>query len=418
MILNPDGSFYFSGGGDVSTLNYDCTIFEITATGPAGPGAGLADYGSFLDDVSYRVAKDLDGAFIMAGSTGNDTYKEFAISKLTPGLSLDSDFSGDGKVTTTFDGNDFNEAFDMLVQLDNKILAVGYSGNDFALARYIGEDIPELNEFILQTPTDNATNQNYATLAFNWTNAFGASSYEFEIDISEDFDADPELFTPTASARTLTDLMPDQEYFWRVRATDGDEWGEFSEVWSFTTNSLENFNLVSPSNGSSGIALTDVTLDWSTAVGASDYELMVDTDAGFTDAPSTYSTSGTDYDLSGFDPETTYYWRVRASNDGDIFGDWTSNWSFTTTSDAGISNLALSNLSLELYPNPTNGNFNLKVDNQLIGANYSILDLSGKAVATGVLSQELNDINFDKDAGYYVLRIENHPNLSIGFCKK
>lgn len=418
MILNPDNSFHFSGGGHVTTLKYDFTLFSITAGGAVGPGAGTTDYGTLLNDVSYAVAKDLDGAFVMAGSTGDNTYKDFAISRLTPAFSLDPSFSGDGKLTTDFGGAAFNEAFDMLIQLDNKILAVGYTGNDFALARYLGDDTPDLNGFVLQTPSNMAVDQNYASLTYNWTDAFGAVSYELVFDLSPDFDVAPYIFTPTASTKTVLDLVPNTEYFWKVRAQDGVEWGDFSETWSFTTNSLENFNLVSPTNGATGMALTALTLDWSTALGASDYELQMDTDAAFGDAPVTYSTTATDYDVSGLSTETTYYWRVRASNDGDTFGEWTSTWNFTTTSDVGIEWSDETALTLELYPNPTAGEFNLRVAEELIGKTYSITDLSGKVVQRGTITATLNSISFDKEAGYYILSLDTNPNATIGFSKQ
>ena len=416
MILNPDNSFHFSGGGYVTTLKYDFTLFSITSTGSVGPGAGTTDYGTLLNDVSYAVAKDLDGAFVMAGSTGNDTYKDFAISRLNPDFSMDASFSGDGKLTTDFGGADFNEAFDMLIQTDNKILAVGYTGNDFALARYLGDDEAELNDFILQTPSNMAVDQNYATLNFNWTDAFGAVSYEIVYDLSPDFDVAPSIFTPTASTKTVTDLAPNTEYFWKVRAQDGVEWGDFSETWSFTTNSLENFNLVLPTNGATGMPLNDLLFDWTAAIGASDYEMQIDTDPSFGGSPLTYSTASSNYTLSLLLPATTYYWHVRASNDGDTFGEWSTTWNFTTNSGAGID--GLNAMDLALYPNPTAGEFNLRVSAELIGSTYSITDLSGKVVQRGTVTGTTNLISFDREAGYYILSLDTHPNATIGFSKQ
>ncbi|KJY39154.1 delta-60 repeat domain-containing protein, partial [Streptomyces sp. NRRL S-495] len=47
---------------------------------------------------------------------------------------LDTGFSSDGKVATTFGGVEFAHA--VALQPDGKIVAAGYTGNDFALARY------------------------------------------------------------------------------------------------------------------------------------------------------------------------------------------------------------------------------------------------------------------------------------------
>jgi hypothetical protein len=49
---------------------------------------------------------------------------------------VDTSFGTSGKVTTTFGSNTANEAFDTAIQSDDKIIAVGYTGNDIAIARY------------------------------------------------------------------------------------------------------------------------------------------------------------------------------------------------------------------------------------------------------------------------------------------
>jgi hypothetical protein len=49
---------------------------------------------------------------------------------------VDTSFGTSGKVTTTFGTNTTNEAFDTAIQSDDKIIAVGYTGNDIAIARY------------------------------------------------------------------------------------------------------------------------------------------------------------------------------------------------------------------------------------------------------------------------------------------
>ena len=78
--------------------------------------------------------------------------------------------------------------------------AVGYTGGDFAIARYLGTGQPQLDNFQLQTPPDQSVNQNFSNLAFNWTDAYLATSYEFEIDSSQTFSANPQTTTVAASS--------------------------------------------------------------------------------------------------------------------------------------------------------------------------------------------------------------------------
>ncbi len=76
------------------------------------------------------------------------------------------------------------------------------------------------------------------------------------------------------------------------------------------------FNLTAPPNGATGVAIP-VTLVWSTSAGATSYTLEVDTDFSFI-PPLTYSTSTVS--TSQLIPDgvlavdTTYYWRVIATN--------------------------------------------------------------------------------------------------------
>ena len=60
----------------------------------------------------------------------------FALTRYNPNGSLDTSFSGDGKLTTDFGGAE--HAFAIALQADGKIIVAGRStaGDDFALARY------------------------------------------------------------------------------------------------------------------------------------------------------------------------------------------------------------------------------------------------------------------------------------------
>lgn len=92
---------------------------ETTDLGP-GPGQAQA------------VARQADGKIVTAGTSADD----FALARYNPDGSLDTTFSDDGKLTTDFGSRD--EANAVAVQNDGKIVAAGNAdeSNDFALARY------------------------------------------------------------------------------------------------------------------------------------------------------------------------------------------------------------------------------------------------------------------------------------------
>jgi uncharacterized delta-60 repeat protein len=98
-------------------------------------GKRTASFGA-SDDVGRAVAIQSDGKIVMAGYSGSD----FAVARFNTDGSLDTTFSGDGLQTTDFNART-DIAFGVAIQNDGKIVVVGFSnsvstGNDFAVARY------------------------------------------------------------------------------------------------------------------------------------------------------------------------------------------------------------------------------------------------------------------------------------------
>ena len=83
------------------------------------------------EDSGYSLTVQADGKILVAGTSGGD----FAVARFNSDGSLDTSFSGAGRVTTEF-GSANDSAYSIKVQTDGKILVVGYSGSNFALARY------------------------------------------------------------------------------------------------------------------------------------------------------------------------------------------------------------------------------------------------------------------------------------------
>lgn len=140
LAVQPDqmivavGSTTQSGGVDTALARY-------TTTGGLDPGFdgnGMAtiDYGN--DDGANDVAIQTDGKIVTAGYRLFGTY-DFAVSRFLSNGSPDTQWSGDGKVTTDFGGAS-DIGFGVAIQPDLKIVAVGcafcFEAYDFALARY------------------------------------------------------------------------------------------------------------------------------------------------------------------------------------------------------------------------------------------------------------------------------------------
>jgi uncharacterized delta-60 repeat protein len=81
---------------------------------------GTNDYGS-------DIAVQTDGKVVVVGTKSTSTAGDFAIARYTTAGLLDTTFSGDGKLTISFDVND--QAVGAVIQSDGKIVVVGNACN-------------------------------------------------------------------------------------------------------------------------------------------------------------------------------------------------------------------------------------------------------------------------------------------------
>ncbi|MGQ2984170.1 T9SS type A sorting domain-containing protein [Flavobacterium sp.] len=136
VILNPDDSFHFGGGhpwNDGMTRMY----IGVTSANGASTTNTTLSFWSNAQPTCYALAKDSNGKFITGGTmldaaTGN---KSFLLTRVKPDYSIDNTFGTGGYVMTDFD-NTNNDARDMKLQPDGKIILAGFSGNKVAVARY------------------------------------------------------------------------------------------------------------------------------------------------------------------------------------------------------------------------------------------------------------------------------------------
>lgn len=142
LVIQPDGKIVVVGatgsGGSFALVRYDTD--GSLDTGFSGDGKVATSFTGgydFADDVTIQPADDRIVAVGAANYFGGDP--KFAAARYNTDGSLDTAFSGDGKVTTNFTaGDDF--AFGVAVQAtDGRIVAAGGaggSGGRFALVRY------------------------------------------------------------------------------------------------------------------------------------------------------------------------------------------------------------------------------------------------------------------------------------------
>ncbi len=128
VAMQADGKIVVAGssGGNFALARYGAD----GALDPSFSGDGLVTTDLGGTDTGQGVAIQTDGKIVVAGSSGGN----FALARYTAGGGLDPSFSGDGLQTTDFGSADGATA--VAIQGDGRIVVGGISGGNFALARY------------------------------------------------------------------------------------------------------------------------------------------------------------------------------------------------------------------------------------------------------------------------------------------
>ena len=195
-------------------------------------------------------------------------------------------------------------------------------------------------------PNDTSSTVGYYTRQeLEWKNSKGSKAYILQLDTVPSFDSGLLRSIDVSSSTTNTDTyiykyVSDMRYgtmyYWRVCAINNADTSGWSNTWQFHT--VDWVVLDSPSNNSTGLAVSSRTLYWKNSLGSSSYIVQVDTTRNFnsellrnlsvsssTTSTETYKSTSITNMLYG----TTYYWRVCAVNAADTSG-WSNVWRFTT----------------------------------------------------------------------------------------
>ena len=194
------------------------------------------------------------------------------------------------------------------------------------------------------------------TLTFSWSSSAYAETYRLQIATDSMFHAiafDESLLTSTSFE--TGPFAKNETYYWRANATNAYGTGAWSSVWGFTTPVSPPIApmLVSPPNGSTDQP-TSLVLQWNSSSGASSfrtqpgrlmpsnasqragvitYHVQLATDSDFVSGIALDSSAVVDtfISVSKLANNTTYYWRVSATNIAGI-GGWSGVLNFMTIS--------------------------------------------------------------------------------------
>jgi hypothetical protein len=187
----------------------------------------------------------------------------------------------------------------------------------------------------LVSPSNSSTGLSQA-VSFSWEGISSATSYGLEIS---EFPTFQTLFINqtgiTVTNSLITNLVLGKTYYWRVYPIISGQKGSYSQIWSFTTiqptvSLPPPTTLVSPINNSDNQPIS-LLFSWSSINTATSYRIQVSTSSTFSNYIVNHGgITGTTYQASNLLENTTYFWRVRTSNEaGD--GSFSSVWSFKTS---------------------------------------------------------------------------------------
>ncbi len=269
----------------------------------------------------------------------------------------------------------------------------------------VGKLIP--NPPALRSPANGAENIKLNPL-FTWEAAtydgFYSPKTGYHIQISEksDFSAGVIEYDGIFDLKIqLQDTLKDNvKYYWRVRGNNQGAYGQWSEVWTFTTMSLPAAPaLVEPPDGAKDVSLKP-RFEWQEVEEAKNYHLQIAYDADFTDIFYEMKSLVQNY-LKLFkklNSGETYYWRVRSKKDG-YAGNWSEVWSFTVQEATTVEDTKTSAVHISVVPNPVFGDAQVNVYlPENMRAQIVVYDLLGRKIKI------LDERMFTKGEYKYVLQ--------------
>jgi uncharacterized lipoprotein YddW (UPF0748 family) len=171
----------------------------------------------------------------------------------------------------------------------------------------------------------------------SWNNVQGAGNYKIQISIDSNFNTINYEKTVTDIFVHLPVILENKKtYYWRVNASNNGEVSRWSEVRSFTTETISAPLLVSPANLSLEQPIA-MNFKWTKAAGITKYRIQISIDTSFKNNLFADSTLiDTTINISGFKTKTLYYWHI-ASVSSDNQLKYSSLWNFTTLNTAPLS---------------------------------------------------------------------------------
>lgn len=214
----------------------------------------------------------------------------------------------------------------------------------------------------LTSPADGATEVALSG-TLTWGAVAGAENYTVQMSTFEDFSDDVHInTTANSNSYNYSSIEHNITHYWRVRANDDGEPGEWSDTYEFTTVQLGPPTLTVPANGYHG-TLFSVQLFWNVYPDAVSYNVQASTDPTFaTGILLNTNTTLPTATVSGLTYGQTVYWRAQTVT-ADEVSNWNNPFSFTTIPAPDITgNNPVCETTSGLYSVQVDNNINYVID--------------------------------------------------------
>lgn len=274
-------------------------------------------------------------------------------------------------------------------------------------------------QVILVNPP-NFSNVPFRILTYRWRVATNATSYWLEVSHDSTFTTIIRQDSALADTfLTVTDILRDTVYYWRVRGGSAAGYGPFSERWQFTSYTLPSqVMLISPAD-SSVVRPDSVEFRWQAGTNAVSYWFELAHDTSFQDlVERDTSVLDTMKLVQNLMQLTDHYWRARAKSRGG-YGLFSMVWYFFTHEILAVDEKGSLPKEFALhqnYPNPFNPTTQITYD--LPEQSYVRLSVSNilgqelRLLYQGVQQVGRHTTEFDASnlsSGVYFYRLEARP---------
>jgi hypothetical protein len=162
-----------------------------------------------------------------------------------------------------------------------------------------------------------------------------------------------------------------------------------------------------------GITSSGATLNWTATVDPQQWQVQYKKSNGGSWTNILMSGSSRSTTVTGLQKNTSYIWHIRANCSG-VWTTYSGNVSFTTLSAKDEQAALSSEVKLNLYPNPTNGNFMIELTSgetvngtvqiELLNSLGQIVYNEEGPIVNGVVREQIN-LQGQLVAGRYFVRV-------------